>query len=134
MLSNNSSRNTLANLSVAVLSKALPASSKAVATLGTGNILVTKFTPIFQSVNCKETNACVPPNMPAETVQMEIGLFCHSSYKRSIAFFKLAGYPPLYSGVTIIIPSAAFILLANSKTFSAGFLRVFIVPLNSGKL
>ena len=38
-----------------------------------------------------------------------------------MTFFRLAGYPPLYSGVTIITPLADFILPANSSVFSAGF-------------
>jgi hypothetical protein len=59
--------------------------------------------------------------MPADTVLMEMGLFCHSSYNRSITFLRLAGKPPLYSGVTMIISSLNFILLAKSSTFPKGF-------------
>lgn len=112
---------TLANLSVSVLFKARPVLSKVLSTLGTGNILVTTQAPIFHNTNCKDTSACEPPNIPADTVLIEMGFPYHSSYNKSITFFKLDGKLPLYSGVMIIIPSEFFILFAKSKTSSVGF-------------
>ena len=96
----------LANLSEAVLSFGTPNSLYVSVTFGTENIsgIVQAF--IFHKINCKAIIACEPPNGPAETVARAMGLCRHSSYNKSMAFFRLAGILPLYSGVTIMIPSA----------------------------
>ena len=64
---------------------------------------------------------CNPANGPEDAVAIAMGLCSHSSSKRSSTFFKLAGYPPLYSGVTIIIPSDALIFSANAVVSFKGF-------------
>src|SRR5882762_11806382 len=94
--------NRFARLSVPALSVAFPFSSKLSPTFGTGNIAGTVHARIFHKLNCKEVITCIPPKGPLETVEIAMGFLCHSSYKRSVTFFKLAGYPPLYSGVTMI--------------------------------
>lgn len=130
----NSLTKTVALLSVAAASAGCPVSSKASCTLGTGNIAGTVHAPIFQSENCSAVITCDPPKMPLETVLMATGFLCHSSYSRSTTFFRLAGYPPLYSGVTMIMPSADLIFSekANISADGDGISRKR--SLNRGKL
>ena len=74
MHQNNSSRKSLARLSVCSGSLGLPLSSKLSCTLGTGNMAGMVQAFIFHRENWIEVMTCDPPNGPAETVEIATGL------------------------------------------------------------
>src|SRR5688572_2292670 len=95
---NNSLINGATRLSSVVLSAGLPCSSNNSCALGIGHMAGTSLALILNKENASEVITCVPPKTPSDTVEIAIGFLCHSGYSKSIAFFRLPGYPPLYSG------------------------------------
>src|SRR6218665_68487 len=88
---NNSSINAFALFSVPALSAGFPSASKFSLTFGTGNNAGTVHACNFHNEYCSDVITCIPPNGPAETVEIATGLRFHSSVSRSTTFFKLAG-------------------------------------------
>ena len=121
MHQSNSSMKAFARELILSASRGVPFSSKVLSTFGTGKRAGTVHAFIFQRVNCNEIRTWLPPIAPSETVEIAIGFLFHSSYNKSVTFFRLAGMDPLYSGVTIIKPSESFILWANSRVLVSGF-------------
>ena len=88
---NNSRTNVPARLSVTARSAGTPFSSKLFCTVGTGKMAEEGTAFTRKKIVCNCVSTFMPPKLPADTVAKPIGFLNHSSYSKSIAFFRLAG-------------------------------------------